>query len=930
MHKIELDFEQAKTRHLLFKTKLKSILYGAEIDEQPILSHIDCSVGQWIYGHALKEYGHFPEMHKLERVHTDIHDSAKKIIHLYHSGNIDEARNGLKNVEAIADDLVSLLQIIEQKVKQSNHSPSYDADEKLVINYKELLELHQTIRELDERIKMQTAEFFEAKKIYERKLHNHFSQAPIPICIFRGNDFTFEFVNELFLELIDKKIDIIGSDLFAVIPELKNQGVYEILQSVIQTGNAYLGNEMEFSLLRNNLLEIGYFNFTIKPLEEEYDNSTGLMLVCTDVTAQVLSKETIAENQRRLNIAIESAALGTYEFNIKTDNIIFSDRYLEIFGFSKQHHPLHADMVDRIHPEDIKIRNEAHLIAKETGILSYEVRTIWEDKSIHFIKIMGKMFFDGLGLPEKIMGTIMDITEIKHSEEKIKKANETLEIAMQSGNLGSYELNLETGEANFNHTAKTHFGFDVSQEVRIDDLRNTTHPEDRDEMRNHLQLTLANKENYISTYRIITQNNEIRWIATSGKGVYDANGNLIKLVGVIEEITDRKKSEEELTLSLEKFKLLADSMPQFVWTGDPEGNLNYFNQSVFDYTGLSPEKVYAEGWLQIVHPDDRAENIEKWIHSVQTGEDFLYEHRFQKHTGEYRWQLSRAIAQRNTVGEIQMWVGTSTDIQDQKTMAQYLEGLVLERTKELKTANIELESINQELRSFTYISSHDLQEPLRKIQTFVSRIQDSDSSNLSKEGVNYFNKIQKSAHQMKTLINDLLTYSKTNATEKIFEKTNLNLLLKEIKSEFIDALTEKKGLLEILLLPEINAIPFQLRQLFINLISNSIKFSKSDTPPMISISASLILGKDTENSNAHENELYHLIIVKDNGIGFNLEYKTKIFEVFQRLHPKTEYEGTGIGLSICTKIAQNHNGFISAHSEINKGATFKIYLPVTN
>ena len=927
MHKIDLDFEQARTRQLLFRTKLKSILYGAEMDELSVISPMDSKIGQWIYDHALKVYGDIPEMIELERIHKHIHEFAAELLLQYHSGKTNEARNNLHKLEPSANIFTELLTIIEKKVKESNLNFAYDSEELINTNYKELLELRQCITDLDQRIKEQTEELFLSKKFFERKLHNHFNQAPIAICILRGKHFIFEFANDLFLELIDKKTDLIGKNLFEALPELQDQHVDELLNGVIHSGQPFIGNELQFSLYRNNVLQPGYFNFIIKSLEDELDPSPGLMIICSEVTEQVVSKDAAMENQRKLNIAIESAKLGTYEFNPKTGAINYSDRYVAIFGFSPDEHPLHEDLVRCLHPDDMHIREEAHKTSLQTGNLSYQIRIVWKDQSIHWIQASGKVFFDKQGAAEKIMGTIMDITESKTAEEKIRQSNERLEIAMKAGHLGSYELNYETGEVSFDDICKLHFDFPLDKHVTMDDIRHATHPDDRMELQLKMQHIRNNTGNYSAEYRIITKDNEVRWISTSGKGIYHKDGTLIKLIGVAENITARKHNEEELSLSLSKFRLLADSMPQFVWTSDPEGNLNYFNQSVFDYTGLTPKQVHEEGWLQIVHPEDREVNIEKWMHSIRTGEDFLYEHRFIKNTGEYRWQLSRAIPQRNKNGEIQMWVGTSTDIQDQKTMAQYLEGLIIERTKELKNANQELENMNQELRSFTYISSHDLQEPLRKIQTFISRIQETDSHTISAEGAIYFERIRQSAHKMKTLINDLLTYSRTNVSDKIFEKTNLNILLQEIKTEFTDSLKEKQGVLEIANLPDVQGIPFQLRQLFINLISNSIKFSKPDLPPFIKISASLLMGKDIGNPNAHENELYHQIAISDNGIGFNPEYKSKIFEVFQRLHAKTEFDGTGIGLSICNKIAQNHHGFITANGEPNKGAVFTFYLP---
>ena len=545
-------------------------------------------------------------------------------------------------------------------------------------------------------------------------------------------------------------------------------------------------------------------NFSIRaiPLLDTNGNLREWVGVHIDITEQKMAAQKIKDNETKLNLIIEGSELGTWELNLKTNEVNYSKKYLEIFGY-KEYVPIsHADLIKHLHPDDLGIRMKAFEDAKQTGSLQYEARLIWSDNSIHWMEGKGKMFFDKDNQPSRVMGIIRDITAEK------------------------------------NHRV-------------------------------------------------------------------------------------------ELEESEQKFRLLANSMAQQVWTADTQGNLNYFNQSVFDFSGLTLEQIIKGGWLQIVHPEDREENIQQWIKAISTGKDFLFEHRFRRYDGEYRWQLSRAIPQKDEHGNIQMWVGTSTDIQNQKIFANELERQVQERTKELAQNNIELEKTNKELEAFAYISSHDLQEPLRKIQTFATRLLDKEYNNLSENGKDYFRRMHNAAERMQTLINDLLAYSRTNTFERKYEKINLNKMIEEVKEDMQEELLQKNATLEAAQLCEINIIPFQFRQLLHNLISNSLKFSNPNRAPHLKIKNKIGKGIEFKNNKLLDSTTYCHISISDNGIGFEQHFSEKIFELFQRLHGKNEYNGTGIGLAIVKKIVENHNGIITAKGQLNKGATFDIYLPMT-
>lgn len=248
--------------------------------------------------------------------------------------------------------------------------------------------------------------------------------------------------------------------------------------------------------------------------------------------------------------------------------------------------------------------------------------------------------------------------------------------------------------------------------------------------------------------------------------------------------------------------------------------------------------------------------------------------------------------------------------------------------QELERKNRELDAMNQELASFAYVSSHDLQEPLRKIQTFATRIAETESESLSPKAKDYFGRMQNAALRMQKLIEDLLTYSRTNTGEKTFESVNLNELVKEVKGDLREMIEAKHATILSEKLPTAHVIKFQFAQLLTNILSNALKFSKEDVAPHIEICYEVVNGSTIEHDSKNLKGQFHKISIKDNGIGFEPEHRYKIFEVFQRLHGRSEYSGTGIGLAICKKIVDNHGGVITAESNLDQGATFNVFLPV--
>jgi PAS domain S-box-containing protein len=522
------------------------------------------------------------------------------------------------------------------------------------------------------------------------------------------------------------------------------------------------------------------------------------MNTAADVTDLNLAMKKIEESEERLNIVIEASELGTWQLDIQTHEVYYSDRYLGIMGYGKGQSPSHHEILSRIHPESLMHRHKAFEKAYAEGHLFFEAKIVWEDGSLHWIEVKGKIFYDEHKEPLKIIGTILDITE-------------------------------------------------------------------------------------------------------------------------------RKMAEEALTESENRFRALAETLPQLVWETDEKGNSLYASRRWQEYSGIEP-KGQAE-WQAVVHPDDIEANTKAWVDSLTTGHVYKNEVRLRSKTGEYRWHTVFGEPVFSDEHKIIKWVGAFIDTHVQKGFTDELERLVSERTMELEEKNLILEKMNSELKSFAYVSSHDLQEPLRKIQIFADRLGSTDGANLTEDGQLFLSKILDAATRMRKLINDLLSYSRLNNTEQAREDTDLTQILNDIATEMKENLQGKRAILKIHKLCTIKVVRFQFQQLFQNLISNSLKFTLPDRRPLIEVKCEMVNGTGIKDVKLADKP-YCQITYTDNGIGFEPEYSRKIFRVFQRLHANDKYEGTGIGLAIVKKIVESHHGVITAYGEPDKGARFDIYLPL--
>ncbi|MGE5353469.1 MAG: PAS domain S-box protein [Acidobacteriota bacterium] len=371
------------------------------------------------------------------------------------------------------------------------------------------------------------------------------------------------------------------------------------------------------------------------------------------------------------------------------------------------------------------------------------------------------------------------------------------------------------------------------------------------------------------------------------------------------DITERKKAEEKLKRSVENFRTLADNISQFAWMTDEKGWIFWYNKRWYDFTGTTFEEMQGWGWQKVHHPDHIERVMENWTKALNRGETWEDTFPLKGKDGQYRWFLSRALPIRDENGKIMRWFGTNTDITEAK-----LQELELRRTLE------ELKRSNGELEQFAYVASHDLQEPLRMVSAFTKLLEAQFKDKLDEKTSKYMYFITDGAKRMHALIHDLLAFSRVTSPEENISKTDLNALLAEIMRDFQVAITDHNAEVEISDMPVLYVDPTQLKLVFQNLIQNAIKFRSAENP-FIQV-----------KSERKEHEW--LFSVKDNGIGIDPEFHERIFIIFQRLHEKEKYPGTGIGLSICRKIVERHGGKIWVDSKLGEGSTFYFTIPHSN
>ena len=659
-------------------------------------------------------------------------------------------------------------------------------------------------------------------------------------------------------------------------------------------------------------------------------------------TAQdVTEKEELIKRLQRSDELYKQAQamahIGNWELDPKTGICNWTEELFRIYGLEPRQEGITIEeFLELVHPDDrkiVRIFTEQALKTRQPFEMYH--RNMWKDGTIKTLHIRGDIKVDEVG-NLSIFGTTQDVTEQQKIEQQLRENQNFIKKIADATPSIITTYNINTGQYRFiSGGLQKLLGFDPEHALKegVDFFVNIIHPDDLQPTleKNSKALETANAEDMNDgqefivefRYRMRHADGQYHWFHTYGT-VFDRNaeGKVENVLNISLDITERIKAEEKIKEQEHFIQNIADASPTILYLYDVQKNkIDYVNQEMSFALGYLSEEIIEMGpsfRTDLYHPEDIPKLPEKGDGYADLEEDensmFQYECRMKAKNGEWRWLLVREIIfTRTKEGKPLQVLGAALDISERKEIEQ-----------KLYEKNIELEQSNTSLEEFAYVASHDLQEPLRKISVFGDRLLAVEKQ-MGADNRIYLNKIIDSSIRMQKLIDDLLIISRIS-NDKSFQAYSLQSVLDEVLVLLDHKIENSKAVVSVNGLPVAKIIPSQFRQLFQNLLSNSLKFIDTEVEPRIDIAWSYISPREVAGYSISKSRRYLKITFTDNGIGFENEYASRIFAIFQRLHGRSEYEGTGIGLAICKKIVENHGGTIFATSG-GAGSVFTIIIP---
>jgi PAS domain S-box-containing protein len=609
----------------------------------------------------------------------------------------------------------------------------------------------------------------------------------------------------------------------------------------------------------------------------------------------------LQKSEQRLRRLYDSDLFGVIYWNMDNKIEDANDKFLEMVGYTRD--DLKSGLINwsEMTPPEYKYLDERSVVElKATGVNKepFEKEYIRKDGTRIPIIIAGAMLdelkFNGVAF-------VLDITERKKAEESLIQSQKLLQdiingfpspifVKDTEGRFLTVNKNLEELLGVKNEELKGKTDYDIITKELADYYRDN----DQKVLEEGKSLAIEEEADLIDGHHTFIANKF---------PIYDSNGKPYGVGSISTDITGLKKIEDNLKESEERLRLAQTLGNVGIWDWNTITNELHFTPELEQLYGLTPGTIKTyQDWRQLTHPDDiekiEAERDEK----IANHEPFDLEFRIQHKSGQKHWLSAKGGAIYNDEGDILRVLGINEDITER-----------INRENELEITMNELKRSNEELERFAYVSSHDLQEPLRMVTLYSQLLERRYKASLDDDADDFIEYIVENAKRMKYLIDDLLEYSRVTSQAKEFENIDLEKVLKDVLSNLSIPIVENKVNVTHDPLPIVFADKNQIMQVFENLITNAIKF-RGEEPPNIDISA-------------QKGEKEWIFVFKDNGIGISPKHQRQIFEVFKRLHTREEYPGTGIGLSIVQKIIERHNGRIWVESEPRKGSTFYFTIP---
>ncbi|OLY91222.1 hypothetical protein BUE76_04380 [Cnuella takakiae] len=768
----------------------------------------------------------------------------------------------------------------------------------------------------------------------ETKLKAVVEQTPAPTLVLQGDDFIIENINGPMLEMIGRGTEVVGQPLLAVMPELEGQYTWQQMQQVYRKGIHFDLNEVLVPHQRTGVMKDYYYNVAYRPLKED-GRITGVIQSAIDVTDQVLTGRKTEESEAKLRSILNSAPTAIGDF-VGPDLILENPNQLMIEVMAagpdvegKSFRKLLSGLVE----EEQKFLDLIDTV-RSTGepFEAQEVPVFFKASNKNrYFNISFIPLFDENGAVYAVLDVSVDVTEQVLVRRKLEESEGRFRLLADASPNLIWMLNPDGSYGYVNKTT-LHFLGVTQEQIAAVGWQPFQHPKELEPTTKALQKAIQNQEPYQMEHRLRYHDGTYRWMLSQAIPVYDANGNVFAYVGSSIDITENKNNRQELITALEQARLSKDAAELGTFDMDLERGTLHWDDRCRTLFGISHHGpvTYEKDFACGLHPDDR-ERILKvieqlFIKSISNGEYDVEYRTVGAEDGVIRWVRAKGKVYFDTQDKPVRFIGSVLDISEKVMDIQRIEHLVEERTREVAQANEkllqtnkELHRSNQNLEEFAHAASHDLKEPIRKIHFFTHQLRAQLGDRLTDSEVRSFSRIENATKRMGNLIDDLLLYSHVSQRPHETEAVDLNEKVQRVLEDLDLDIEEKDATIIAGKLPVVQGYRRQLQQLFQNLISNALKYSKADEPPRIEITAAII---------EQAGKSYHLLSVKDNGIGFDPAYADKIFQMFARLHGKAEYSGTGVGLSIVKKVVENHDGFIEVASEVGVGSTFKIFLPV--